>query len=94
MKLNKRNKIAKEFVKLAELERQKKALEAEIQSTKQSIIDYMDAHGTDILETEEHKATYKLIISHRIDTTALKQKHPKIAEKFTVASEYMRFNFN
>ena len=52
MKLtDKRTRIAKEFARLAELEKQSKALENEIQSAKQYIIDYMTANGEDNLES-------------------------------------------
>ena len=37
------------------------------------------------------KATYKLVTSSRIDTTALKKDSPEIAAKYTRVTEFRRF---
>ena len=93
MKIKKTNKLNEELSRLAELRQQKKELEAEIWCAEQKIIKYMEKNNTDTIEGNEHSVTYKLVVSNRIDTTELKKHHPKIAEKFTVVKEYMRFNF-
>lgn len=93
MKVRSNSKVNNDFTKLAELKQQRKALDEEIAKMEESIIQYMQSHDTDTLEGTEHSVTYKLIVSHRIDTKELKKHHPKIAEKFTVLSEYMRFSF-
>lgn len=41
----------------------------------------------------EHKATYKAVISSRIDTTALKREQPGVAAQYTRATETRRFTF-
>jgi predicted phage-related endonuclease len=39
----------------------------------------------------EHSVKYSKVVSHRLDTKAVKEKYPEIAEACTVASESFRF---
>lgn len=53
----------------------------------------MQERNTDTLTGTEHKASYKAVVSSRIDTTALKKDAPEIAAKYTRTTESRRFTF-
>lgn len=53
----------------------------------------MQAQGVDTLTGAEHKASYKPVISSRIDTSALRRDNPALAEKYTLTTENRRFVF-
>ena len=54
----------------------------------------MQERGLECLQGDEHKATYKAVVSSRIDSTALKKELPDIAARYTVPTSSMRFTFN
>ena len=66
---------------------------ATVDGLKDEIKRYMDEHNTDILTGNEHKATYKAVISSRIDTASLKKDMPNIAAQYTKTTETKRFTF-
>ena len=47
----------------------------------------MQAAGTDTIIGAEHKASYKTVVSSRIDTAALKKALPGVAKEYTRATE-------
>ena len=53
----------------------------------------MQAAGTDTLIGAEHKASYKTVVSSRIDTAALKKALPDVAKEYTRTTETKRFTF-
>lgn len=53
----------------------------------------MEATGTDTIIGEEHKASYKTVVSSRIDTAALKKALPDVAREYTRTTETKRFTF-
>lgn len=53
----------------------------------------MQAAGTDTIIGAEHKASYKTVISSRIDTAALKKALPDVAKEYTRTTETKRFTF-
>lgn len=53
----------------------------------------MQAAGTDTIIGAEHKASYKTVVSSRIDTTALKKALPDVAKEYTRTTETKRFTF-
>ena len=65
-----------------------------IDGLKDELKNIMLVSGTDILQGIEHKATYKVYISSRIDTAALKKELPEIAEKYSRTTETKRFIFS
>lgn len=89
-----RNTINAKFKELAqyrmmeaEAKALKEALEAEIKSM-------MTEEGIEELIGDEHKATYKEVISNRFDSTAFKKAgHEDLYKEFTKPSASMRFNF-
>lgn len=64
-----------------------------IDGLKDKLKEYMAAQALDVLNGDEHKATYKEVTSTRIDTAALKKELPDIAERYTKTSACMRFTF-
>ena len=54
---------------------------------------YMEENQLETLTGNEHKATYKIVTSSRIDTAALKRNAPDIAERYTKTTETKRFTF-
>ena len=66
---------------------------ATVDGLKDEIKRYMEEHNTDILTSNEHKATYKAVTSNRIDTTALKKDMPDIATQYTKSTATKRFLF-
>lgn len=53
----------------------------------------IQASGTDTIIGTEHKASYKTVISSRIDTAALKKALPDVAREYTRTTETKRFTF-
>lgn len=53
----------------------------------------MQAAGTDTIIGAEHKASYKTVVSSRIDTAALKKALPDVAKEYTRTTETKRFTF-
>lgn len=64
-----------------------------IDGLKDELKNIMRAQNTEILQGTEHKASYKAVISSRIDTTALKKDAPEIAAKYTRTTKSRRFTF-
>lgn len=64
-----------------------------IDGLKDELKNIMRAQNTEVLQGTEHKASYKAVISSRIDTTALKKDAPEIAAKYTRTTKSRRFTF-
>lgn len=90
MNRNELNQIMRE---LAEYSRIADETAAVIDGLKDKLKAYMTETGTDTVIGDEHKASYKSIITNRVDTAALKKELPDIAARFTKASSSMRFTF-
>lgn len=78
---------------LAEYIRMGEEIAANIDALKAALKQYMRETGVDSLAGREHKASYKVVVSSRIDTTALKKDAPEIAAKYTRTTESRRFTF-
>lgn len=78
---------------LAEYIRMGEEIAANIDALKDALKQYMRETGVDSLTGTEHKASYKAVVSYRIDTTALKKDAPEIAAKYTRTTESRRFTF-
>ena len=88
MKLQEIEKKIKEY---KELQRMADELTAEMEKIKDELKAEFEAENTDTIITETYKATYKTVISNRVDTIALKKTMPEIAEKFTKTITSKRF---
>ena len=78
---------------LAEYTRLAEEIAATVDSLKDILKKQMETTGVDTLTGTEHKATYKSVVSSRIDTTALKRNAPEIVEQYTKKTETKRFIF-
>lgn len=78
---------------LAQWQRMQEEAAAMVEALKDQIKEHMTASGLEVLTGDEHKATFKTVISSRIDTTALKKEHPDIATQYTKTTETKRFIF-
>ena len=79
---------------LAEYIRMSEEIAVNIDALKDTLKQYMRETGVDSLTGTEHKASYKSVVSSRIDTTALKKDAPEIAAKYTRTTETRRFMFS
>lgn len=92
------NKIAMENLnalmrEIAEYSRMAEEIGATLDSLKDTLKKHMEENGLDSIVGNEHKASYKAVMSSRIDTTALKRDMPEIAAKYTKTTETRRFLF-
>lgn len=78
---------------LAEYTRLQEETAAIIDGLKDELKAIMKERNTDTLTGTEHKATFKAVISSRIDTTAIKKELPEIAKQYTRTTETRRFTF-
>lgn len=78
---------------LAQYTRIQEETAAIIDGLKDELKNIMQAQNTEVLQGTEHKASYKAVISSRIDTTALKKDAPEIAAKYTRTTKSRRFTF-
>lgn len=84
------NDIMKEFAQYKRLQDETAAI---IEGLTDQLKEYMTANQLDTLTGDEHKATYKIVTSSRIDTTALKKAMPEVVTAYTKTTETRRFTF-
>ena len=77
--------------KLRELMRQKEELEKEIESTQDIFKTVMDALETDELKGEDWKITWKMQIRNTLDSKAIRENYPDIAEQYNKRTEFKKF---
>lgn len=78
---------------LAQYTRLQEETAAIIDGLKDELKAIMQERNTDTLTGTEHKASYKAVVSSRIDTTAIKKELPDVAAKYTRTTETRRFTF-
>ena len=78
---------------LAQYTRLQEETAAIIDGLKDELKAIMRERNTDTLTGTEHKASYKAVVSSRIDTTAIKKELPEVAAKYTRTTETRRFTF-
>ena len=76
---------------LRELMRMKEELEAEITALQDEIKAVMTAENTDELRGADYKVTWRQYQQSRIDSKALKEDLPEVAEKYTKIITTRRF---
>lgn len=79
---------------LAQYTRLQEETAAIIDGLKDELKNIMQAESIEVLQGTEHKASYKTVVSSRIDTSALKKELPKIAAKYIRTIETKRFTFS
>lgn len=67
--------------------------QAEYDSRRKELEAYMTELEQEVLIGDEHKVTYKEVISNRFDSTAFKRDHADMYEAYKKASTSMRFTF-
>lgn len=88
------NKINKLFSEYAQYKRIIDDAQKHADELKQQIIEEMEYKHVEEISGLEHKATYKTVISNRIDTKALKKEHTDIYNMYVVSCSSKRFIFN
>lgn len=78
---------------LAQYTRMAEEIAATVDSLKDILKKHMEENGLEVLTGNEHKATYKTVVSSRIDTAALKKNAPAVADRFTKTTTAKRFIF-
>lgn len=78
---------------LAQYTRLQEETAAIIDGLKDELKAIMQERNTDTLTGTEHKASYKAVVSSRIDTTAIKKELPEVVAKYTRTTETRRFTF-
>lgn len=78
---------------LAQYTRLQEETAAIIDGLKDELKAIMQERNTDILTGTEHKASYKTVVSSRIDTTAIKKELPEVVVKYIRTTEIRRFIF-
>lgn len=84
------NILFKEIAEYRMLEAEAKAQREEAEAKVKAI---MEAEGIDTILGDEHKATYKEVVSNRFDSTAFKKDHADMYTAYQKASKSMRFTF-
>lgn len=85
--------VNKIFSELAGYIRIKEQADAEIKRLQADIKNYLLNSGSDEFIGSEHRVTYKIVQSTRVDTTKLKKLYPEIAKECSTKSESRRFVF-
>ena len=81
------------MAELAQYTRMAEDRAATVDSLKDVLKQQMEQSGVDTLTGTEHKASYKIVTSSRIDTAALKKEAPEIAAQYTKTTNTKRFTF-
>lgn len=76
---------------LRELRRMQEELTAEIEAIQDELKAHMDANGMDTLLGFDWRITWKSVISSRLDTGALRNALPDVAQAFTRETTTRRF---
>ena len=81
------------MAELAQYTRMAEEIAATVDSLRDILKKHMEENGLEVLTGNEHKATYKTVVSSRIDTAALKKNAPAVADRFTKTITAKRFTF-
>lgn len=76
------------------MERQKKALEAQINSAKELVKEYMTSSNKEVEEVGGYKVMYKAVISKRFDTSSFKNSYKSLYEEFIRPQTSYRLTIN
>lgn len=86
------NKIMKELTEMTELLEETKSI---IESLQDEVKNYMTDNNVDeVLSDDGAKATWRMVISSRFDSTAFKKDFLDIYKEYTKKTSYRRFTFN
>lgn len=88
------NKVNKLFSEYAQYKRIIDDAQKHADALKQQIIEEMEDKHVDTLNGLEHKATYKTVVSNRVDTKALKKERNDVYNMYVIQISSKRFIFN
>ncbi len=88
-----RKEINAKFKELAELKMMEEEIKAEKEALEKELKEYMESSAIDTLIGDEHKATFKEVVSNRFDSTAFKKDHADMYKAYQKPSASMRFTF-
>lgn len=78
---------------IAEYRRIIEDAEAELEALEKTAIRRMEERGISELKSDEHKATYKEVVSNRFDSKAFKSDFADIYDLYKKPKASMRFTF-
>lgn len=85
-------KLEKMAIEFKELQRAAEQIAAQMDEIKE---EFKAAMGSsEQITVGAYKITYKAVISHRLDTSAIKRERPEIAEQYTRETVSSRFSIN
>lgn len=87
------NNLDEIMKEVAEYTRLAEEIAATLDGLKDLLKKHMEENQLETLTGTEHKASYKTVVSSRIDTAALKRNAPEIAEQYTKTTKTKRFLF-
>ena len=85
-------KLEKMAIEFKELQRAAEQIAAQMDEIKEEIKAAMGS--SEQITAGAYKITYKAVISHRLDTSAIKRERPEIAEQYTRETVSTRFSIN
>ena len=87
-----KSETKKRLEQYQELQRQIAALEAQKNQIAGQIKAYMEMMGVEEIQVNNTIARYQEVTSNRLDTSALKEKHPRIYRMFCKPQTVRRFS--
>ena len=85
-------KLEKMAIEFKELQRAAEQIAAQMDEIKE---EFKAAMGSsEQITAGAYKITYKSVISHRLDTSAIKRERPEISEQYTRETVSTRFSIN
>ena len=85
-------KLEKMAIEFKELQRAAEQIAAQMDEIKEELKSAMGS--SDQITAGAYKITNKTVISHRLDTSAIKRERPEIAEQYTRETVSTRFSIN
>lgn len=85
-------KLEKMAIEFKELQRAAEQIAAQMDEIKEELKAAMGS--SDQITVGAYKITNKTVISHRLDTNAIKRERPEIAEQYTRETVSTRFSIN
>lgn len=86
--------IAKVMEELAQYKRMHEETAAIIEGLQNILKEYMLEEGREVVSSGAHKATYKDVVTRRLDSIALKAEQPEVAARYTRETSVKRFVFS
>ena len=86
--------ITNKIIELRELENMMEELKAEIETLKDAIKREMYSRGVEELEAGQYIARFTTVVSHRLETTALKREDNALYQRYIKQTTSRRFTIS